>query len=426
MSRTGKYRCGHTLRHGNRSGTIYIAVLGAATIVMILGLSGLTAVRIKTRIARSEGQIRQARIFAHSAVQLGLFHIQRDADWRNTFSNDTWIPSIYEGHKLSWKIVDEQDGNLADDPTEPVRVHGKGVRGSTVQLLSVVLEVTKPDPIEPLRTAVHSDAELHVKRDASLTVTGAPASSNGKFQNDGMVLGSVEATHQAGGGIVTDIMTISALTKDMPDVAVFNDYRSRATEIPHAGHIDRQVLTPKLNEYVLGRLNADGVYYINTDGRDLQIKNARIHGTLVVDAGAGKVILKQHLNMRNFRSDYPVLIVLGAVEINIEGGALDEVTYAHNFNPIGAPYQGHSDSDQFDRYASEIRGLVHATGNISFPGSSSKVVGTVIAQGDVAVSGNPQIHHNLDLVVHPPKGYSKSDPGGKIRMVPGSWRKVTN
>ena len=138
------------------------------------------------------------------------------------------------------------------------------------------------------------------------------------------------------------------------------------------------------------------------------------------------VILDNDVNLQNYRPDYPVLIVRGKVEIKVNPLNLSESDYSHNYNPIGAPYQGQTDSDQFDQYPSEINGLVHATGEIKFMVASSKVVGTVISDGTVKVEENPQIIHDPNLVVDPPQGYAKINTGGEMRIVPGSWRKVMN
>jgi len=275
MSRAGAghpvWRVRHR-RHTTRPGTIYVAVLGAATIVMILGLSGLTAVRIKARTANAEGESKKAHRSAHSAIVQGLFHIQTDSNWRTTFTNGTWVPYTFGGANLSWKVVDEQDGDLADDPTEPVRLHGKGEFGSSTQLLSVLLEVTKPQPMDALRTAVHSAGELYIKGGKSLTATGAPASTNGNFKIDGTLFGSVEAATQTGGGTVTGTVTIPAPAKNLPAATVFDDYKAKATILPYSGDIDTLVIAPGINEYILGQLNPDGVYFIDTVGNDLKIR----------------------------------------------------------------------------------------------------------------------------------------------------------
>ena len=44
----------------------------------------------------------------------------------------------------------------------------------------------------------------------------------------------------------------------------------------------QQVISPTLDEYGV-LLDSNGLYYINTRDKDINIKKSRIHGTLVIE-----------------------------------------------------------------------------------------------------------------------------------------------
>ena len=70
-----------------RRGSVYLAVLGPAALVTIIGLSALLIARIQLRRARDTSDLAQARLCALSGVDIGLLLIQRNpSDWRGTFA----------------------------------------------------------------------------------------------------------------------------------------------------------------------------------------------------------------------------------------------------------------------------------------------------------------------------------------------------
>src|SRR3954453_23118788 len=78
------------LRHKRlRTGGIYIAVLGTAMIVALLGMSALIGQRLQNRMIVASGDIRQAQLNANTGVELGLLAMKQDTNWRSTYSNET-------------------------------------------------------------------------------------------------------------------------------------------------------------------------------------------------------------------------------------------------------------------------------------------------------------------------------------------------
>ena len=117
-----------------RRGGMYVAVLMIATVVLVLGFSGLYATRIQLRAAAKRTMWSRPAFYAQSAIELALLAINNDSSWRSTHTHDTWVNEqpIGDG-AYSWKLVDESKGNLTIDSTSPVRLYGRGLAGGRYQ-----------------------------------------------------------------------------------------------------------------------------------------------------------------------------------------------------------------------------------------------------------------------------------------------------
>lgn len=406
-----------------RRGGIYIVVVGVAMIVSVLALGAILVRRIERRTSQGTADVAEARTYALAAIEIGRLRIKGDSDWRNTYSNGVWEADVPIGSgTYTLEGIDPDDDVLNDGADHPLVLIGTGQKGLARQKMQVTLVAYQP-PLDALLTCVHSQNELLVKSGKLLTVTGAPASTNANFDNDGTLDGSVEALSRSGGGTVTGDETIPAPPKDMPDPGLFDMYVSMATEIPYSGDLEKHVLTPGVNTYG-GGLDADGLYYLNTGGNDLNIRGTRIHGTLVVDAGVGKVLLDDAAFLHNYRPYYPTLIVKGMVDLQLRSGdyGLGESTWSTNFNPSGAPYEGASDDDHSDTYPNEVRGLVHVTGALKLK-QNARVLGVVICEDTVDCQGTNEIIYAPELYENPPQGYRKP-PIMKISS--GTWKQVVD
>src|SRR3954453_3252704 len=80
------------LRHKRlRTGGIYIAVLGTALVVALLGMSALIGQRLQNRMITASSDIRQAQLNANTAIELGLLAMKSDTNWRTTYSNGNFF-----------------------------------------------------------------------------------------------------------------------------------------------------------------------------------------------------------------------------------------------------------------------------------------------------------------------------------------------
>ncbi len=117
---------------------MYVAVLGVALVVTVIGLSALLTVQLANRSADLLESAAKADFYAQAYVDLTLNKLVNTANWRTTYTNDTWTADRTIGEvTCAFRLVDEADGNLADDANEPVRVYAKATMRSAVRSYSV-------------------------------------------------------------------------------------------------------------------------------------------------------------------------------------------------------------------------------------------------------------------------------------------------
>ena len=374
-------------------------------ILTTIGLGALFAIRVQRRSIQMTQDMAEARLHAQSAIELGLLFVQTNPNWRSAWSNGTWISNQSLGQgTYSINGVDPGDGDLADSEYDPLVLTGVGTCGIARHQTQVTLV---PDimPLEALNTCIHSSELLKVSGGHLIRAIGAPVSTNGVLDNDEMIDGDAEANSIDDTKTITGTLTVPAAQKSMPDPNVISNYISKATVVPFTGDINKQVLTPTYNPW--GSTNPDGVYFIDTGDHDLTMQRFRYKGTLIVRLGTKMLTLAKKVLMQNYRSDYPVLIIDGDMEMVFDSysATLSEAVDSRNYNPPGAPYQGQSDSDMTDGYPNEIQGLVHVTGFLKL-NNTARVKGAIICEDSVECASQNTIIHNPSLYAIPPEGYT--------------------
>jgi len=116
-----------------RRGSIYVAVLGVAMIVAIIGMSAMQLSRLQLRDARSRQDTNEARFLAQSGVEFALARIQLDPFWRTNYMSGTIAsPITYGGGTIEFSFTDPVDGNLSNNSTDKVEIRGIGKVGDAV------------------------------------------------------------------------------------------------------------------------------------------------------------------------------------------------------------------------------------------------------------------------------------------------------
>jgi len=386
-------------------------------LIGVIAIAAALATRVHLKRSKAEMDWAGAQWNAASAIEGGCYMVDNYPDWRDgpVMPGNYTVAFIIGNGQASVTLVDPVDGDIANDDSHDVLIVGTGMEGSSQHQTTVRLEAIN-QPLDALNTALHAGGDIQVASGATLTVQNAVLSTNGNVDVDGFVMGDIEAATQTGSGFVSGEVTLGVDPKDAPGSAVVDDYVSLATTISPAGStIEKFALGPAANPW--GAANADGVYYVNTNGGNLTIKGCRIWGTLIVRTNGGTVTIDQAVLMENFRSDYPVLIVDGNLIVKTDNTQLAEADWSANFNPTGCPYQGNDDTDQADPYPNEIVGLVHVTG--SFETQQTPMIrGVVVCEGDALFSGsNTTIESDTSIYENPPEGYSN----WIMQIAPGSW-----
>ena len=220
-----------TRRQNNRTGGIYIAVLGTAMIVALLGVSALVGQRLQSRMISAGADMRQAQLNASAAVDLALLTMKQDTNWRTNFPNGNWFTSRGTGAgTCTLNVTDPLDSNLANNSDDPVTVLGIGYSGDAQQRVKVTVDPRK-EPLTCLRSAVAVGDTLTIQ--SILRANNALITANRTTTSSAQVYGNVEATTIGGTGYngTTTVIT-SDKRPTMPDWStVFNYYRTNGTQI---------------------------------------------------------------------------------------------------------------------------------------------------------------------------------------------------
>lgn len=121
-------------------GGVYLAVLGASMIISVLGVAGLYAVNLQARISVNSNNAMRAAIASESGIDYARLQMTLLPGWRTEIKHDSWTTPIpFDGGTLAFKVVDETDGSLTNNNTDPVRIHGKATFGKAVRIQSVQL-----------------------------------------------------------------------------------------------------------------------------------------------------------------------------------------------------------------------------------------------------------------------------------------------
>jgi hypothetical protein len=104
-------------------------------------LAGLQSARIDRRAAAANEDAIRARFAARSYAEVIFQRLQADSSWRTNYSNNTWSATEpLDGGQVKFKIVDDADGNLADDSTQPFRIQTQAMYGTATRAMSISVQ----------------------------------------------------------------------------------------------------------------------------------------------------------------------------------------------------------------------------------------------------------------------------------------------
>lgn len=400
----------HARRHrGRRTGSVYAMVLGVTMLITVIGVGALATARVTGRATSASVDWQEAGALAFSAVEHAVAKINADGAlaplaWRDAYQNAGTDFSTPMGRgTMSWTLVDEGDGLIADDYADPIKVYGVGQVGKVRRVYSAHLAPAGTG-LDVLRTSFH--AAEGIRLSGTTIVVDGPASTNGNLR----VVGSAVLRGNGGSEAAGTGGSVVAPQKPMPSPGVFDIYAKKATVIISSaaagGTLQPAMLSADSNPYGT-ETNPEGVYYLRLPDTitTLQIlPSSRIKGTLVIEAAVGMsqgVDLVGPISWEPHRGDLPALITRGIRNLGLSGRI--------------APYQ-----DPAGVIPQAPGGLFHAIGMTDLdPEDGTYLKGCVVVEGVAWTEGTFAVTANPKLFANPPLGYSRGD---RVELLPGTWK----
>ncbi|MBB6429260.1 hypothetical protein [Algisphaera agarilytica] len=144
-------RAQHATANARQRGSALVLVLAVSSIVGVIGLSALMAVRLQNTDIETRADAVQAQQFADSMLRVIHTRLTNNSSWRTTHTHDTWTSNevIAQGGFMRYVIRDEGDSDLADADTDPARLVVRVKYGDAVRLAS--LQISGVTPTEVIR-----------------------------------------------------------------------------------------------------------------------------------------------------------------------------------------------------------------------------------------------------------------------------------
>lgn len=128
-----------------RRGSAYLAVTGASLIIAMISLTSMHLARLELRDSVSRGDMAYAQRLAQASVEFAVAQIEYydggslRQHWRNRFDHNVEVNKSPSGYSetFSFRLLDHEDGDLADDHEDPIEIQGIGRWGSAVYVYSV-------------------------------------------------------------------------------------------------------------------------------------------------------------------------------------------------------------------------------------------------------------------------------------------------
>jgi len=401
-------------------------VVGAAMLVALIGMASLMSLRIERRTLEGTLDAAEARIYAQSAIELGMQRIKSDPAWRATQPNGNWFVERPMGAgTICLSGVDPDDAQLDNDDTGLLILTGIGKRGDAEQRVQVTL-VPKLRGVSALEAALHAGSTLSFNA-ATVTADGKLSSNGAVTAGSSQINAPVESVLGSSGGSYNQTDQTLDEPRTMPVSSVFDPYASAGTAIALSSipavagtkTIEKVVLSSASNPYG-SQTNGQGIYVVDCQNQAIRVRDCRILGTLVLlNTGANsKVANSVHWDAA--AANYPALLVKGSISLEYNAADLNEATLSANFNPAGTPYQGASDAANDDAYPSRIKGLIYASDAMDLANQPA-IEGAVLAAGNVTVAGTVSLSYKSVYLTDPPPGFVDTT---LMKVSAGSWRKT--
>jgi hypothetical protein len=415
-----------------RRGAAYVFVISLGMLLAAVCYGLLAVSRLNGRSYQQARDTREAEVLAESAVQRAAALLAKyPTTWRTTYTNNVETAQVAVGRgTVSFKLVDEVDGNLSNNTTDPVRVYGYGRVGTATKVYSVVLTPGVGKPYTCLGVAADCGGGITflaldaVAGSATISTNASITATSTAFNATNLEAVSAITLALCTG---TGTRTFNVAARTFPDATVFDWYKANGTVmsglLSGGTRIQYALISPTSNPYT-GGTNAKGIYVINCGGNPMQIDTARIVGTLVMLNTGGVTIMNQ-INWEPAVTGLPCLLVEGNITWNTTSAALSETSAGINFNPSSTPYPylggqpgGTFDTNTTGTFPCQINGLVYCTGNLSTSNNPIQNKGVLVVGGTWSPGGTINLNYDPSFATNPPWGF-----GASVMLAQsGTWR----
>lgn len=223
------------MRRSSRRGSIYIATLTTSLVVASLATAALATVRIQRRQSSDMTDSRQAALHAQTGMEMALYRVQNDANWRTSLSGGVWNTDQAVGSGFySFTGTDPTDNNLTDSAYDPVILTATGKSNGAVHKIQTQLNFTQPG-LSCLKSAVHAGHDLEFNRVTVACNGTVSANHDNKSKENSVVFADAVANHdlkEESGGVFTGTKTEGTPMLQMPDINnVMSYYEANGTQL---------------------------------------------------------------------------------------------------------------------------------------------------------------------------------------------------
>lgn len=410
------------IRYRSARGGLYVWVLGVAALMTLMVLSGLEFTQIAARSADLARQMAEARSLARSALEWGMQAGLASTARASWIINSTPLNGVQFGPgRMTLTVTDPVDGDLSSGIDDAVVLTATGFSGSAKQKLQARLD-SEALPLDALKAALCAGGNVTITS-TTLGATGVVASNGNVTAISSSVNASVEAVGAISGSQYVKSLRSGVKTKDMPSAASVTTWTAKAGAIAYnalsSGQLRRALLSPASNPY--GSVNAQGLYVINCGGQNIELRDVRIVGTLIIlNPGTGSII-RGGISLEPL-GGRPSLIVQGPMQFALESSTLSELLAGTNFNPPSTPYNGSGNSLFLDTFPSVFGGLIYVSGDASIT-QPATFNGVLVVGGEVSVTAPVTMTFDSSIASAPPEGFRS---GTRFVLAPGSVQQTVD
>ena len=413
---------------GPRQGVVYLVVLMSSLIVASIALSAIETARWLARSEREHDDALNTLIAADAALEYALARINADASWRNNHViNQDTLPVWIGDTAIVYRLQD-LDGSLTDSANDSTELIVTASRGTVKFSWQATLE-TRGDAINCLDYSVAAGGNIRLHSPAVAATDDSFASDGQIYVSGGASLtANCFAKNSISGNVYGSAYSLSD-PLDLPSDSIMEDYRDLGTEIQLSDltyssgfyRIEKQLLADSANT-ITGQLDPNGVYFIDCAGSSVAISQSRLRCTLVLINPGSNSIVEGSVHWEAAKSNYPILLIDGKLMLATTRTPLRESDAAMNFNPSQLPFRGMSDNTTSGVYPSQLRGLIYASGSVTFSESAEvELHGSLITGARVTGSGKLFVQSREIFNANPPPGFHQSQ---NVYIRSGSVRRV--